>query len=74
MEEKIPLNKVLDDMYNPDGGQVSMAARDYYYTNYATEEEKILMDREDKITRLLGIFIAVGVTLILGIEIIIKFI
>lgn len=30
-EEKVPISRVLDDMYNPDGGMVSLAARDYYY-------------------------------------------
>lgn len=47
-DEKIPVDKVLKDMYNPNGGPVSWAARDYYYREYATEEEKHAMDREDR--------------------------
>lgn len=47
-EKLIPLERVLDDMYQ-DKGIVSWAARDYYYENYATEEEKRQMDIEDKI-------------------------
>ena len=47
-DEKIPVDKVLEDMYNPDGGPVSWAARDYYYREYATEEEKREMDKEDR--------------------------
>lgn len=47
-EEKIPLEQVLDDMYNPNGGMASQAARDYYYNNYATDEEKQKIDAEDR--------------------------
>lgn len=47
-EEKIPLEQVLDDMYNPNGGMPAQAARDYYYNNYATDEEKEEMDRSDR--------------------------
>lgn len=49
-DEKIPVDKVLEDMYNPNGGPVSWAARDYYYREYATEEERREMDREDTFT------------------------
>lgn len=45
--DKVPLERVLDDMNNPKGGVVSYAARDYYYLTYATPEEKKKMDRED---------------------------
>ncbi len=49
MEKKlIPIERVIDDMYQ-DKGIVSLMARDYYYENYATEEEKRKMDIEDKI-------------------------
>ena len=49
MEKKlILLERVIDDMYQ-DKGMVSLAARDYYYENYATEEEKRKMDIKDKI-------------------------
>ena len=47
--EPVPVQKVLEDMHNPDGGIVALAARDYYYQNYANEEERKNMDREDKI-------------------------
>ena len=47
-DDKIPVDKVLEDMYDPNGGPVSWAARDYYYATYATEEEKREMDREDR--------------------------
>lgn len=47
--ELVPLQQVLDDMYNPDGGYAAMAARDYYYQHYATADEKKKMNREDKI-------------------------
>lgn len=43
-EDKVPVEKVIDDMLDPNGGMVSSAARDYYYRNYATEEERIIMD------------------------------
>lgn len=48
-EELVPIDQVIEDMYNPDGGPVSWAARDYYYEHYATEQERIKMDREDRI-------------------------
>lgn len=44
----IPIERVLDDMCSDISG-VSSAARDYYRMNYATEEEKIEMDKEDRI-------------------------
>lgn len=47
--EPVSVQKVLEDMYNPDGGLVALAARDYYYQNYASEEERKSMDREDKV-------------------------
>ena len=46
VDEKIPVQQVLDDMY-ADKGPVSWAARDYYYTNYASPEEQKSMDREE---------------------------
>lgn len=59
-EEKVPVLRVLDDMYNPNGGLVSLAARDYYYENYATEKERKEMDREDAVLVAVG-WILVGV-------------
>lgn len=62
-EEKIPIEKVLEDMYNPNGGQVAMSARDYYI-HYATNEEKRMMDIEDDIRFIIGclllLFFVVG--------------
>jgi len=48
MNDKVPIQQVLDDMYS-DKGPVTWAARDYYYTTYATPEEQKEMDHEDKI-------------------------
>lgn len=53
-EELVPIEKVIDDMYQ-DKGLVSLAARDYYYLNYATELEKAEMDFEDKIQNIISI-------------------
>ena len=47
-KDLIPIERVLDDMCSDISG-VSSAARDYYRMNYATEEEKIEMDKEDRI-------------------------
>ena len=47
-KDLIPIERVLDDMCSDTSG-VSSAARDYYRMNYATEEEKIEMDKEDRI-------------------------
>ena len=46
-EEKVPVEQVLDDMYG-DKGPISWAARDYYYKEYATPQERESMDKEDK--------------------------
>lgn len=48
-KDLIPIEKVLECMYSDTSG-VSLAARDYYRINYATEEEKIEMYREDRIS------------------------
>ena len=48
-KDKIPVEQVINDMYDPSGGVTSCAARDYYYNNYATESEKKTMDQEDRI-------------------------
>ena len=47
-EPKIPVEQVLNDMYNEDG-IVASAARDFYYINYATKEQQELMDEEENI-------------------------
>lgn len=54
-EEKIPIEKVIDDMYNPNGGMVSEMARDYYYMNYASPEEQKWMDHEDRVHTIVAI-------------------
>ncbi len=59
VDEKVPLSKVLDDMYNPDGGFVSIAARDYYYRYYATDEEREIMDYEDKMDTIITVIFLV---------------
>lgn len=51
----IPIERVLDDMCSDTSG-VSSAARDYYRMNYTTEEEKIEMDKEDRIVNKLTAF------------------
>lgn len=64
-EDKVPIDKVLDDMYNPNSA-VSSSARDYYYLNYATEEEREEMNAEDRhINIICGVAVAVYV-LVLG--------
>lgn len=62
-QDKIPVEQVLDDMYNPYGGMVSSAARDYYYINYASDAEQKEMDREDVAVSAIG-WITVGVLLV----------
>lgn len=54
-KDLIPIERVLDDMCSDTSG-VSSAARDYYRMNYATEEEKIEMDKEDRIVNKLTAF------------------
>lgn len=53
-EDLIPLEKVLDDMYN-ESGTVASGARSYYYMHYASKEQRSIMDREDKIDNILAI-------------------
>lgn len=69
-EEKIPVQQVLDDMYNPDCGPISWAARDYYYINYATPEEQYELDREDKVQTILAVIfmiVLIGGPIVAGI-------
>ena len=58
MNNKVPLEQVLKDMYTNSG--VESAARDYYYKVYATDEERKEMDREDKIMSIIGIFFIIS--------------
>ena len=57
-------------MYS-DNGIVSSAARDYYYTNYATKEEREKMDKEDRMYDIIGTIVAVTVYAFMGISLII---
>lgn len=52
MNNKVPLDQVLKDMYTNSG--VESAARDYYYREYATDEERKQMDREDRINSMIS--------------------
>jgi hypothetical protein len=63
MIDKIPLEQVLNDMYNPKGGLVSEAARTYYYIHYATPEEQNRMDKEEKIQTLFALIVVIGLIL-----------
>lgn len=68
MNDKVPLERVLDDMYS-DNTFISSAARDYYYEEYATDKEREKMDKEDelicKINRLFDILSIIIVILLL---------
>lgn len=63
-EEKIPVLQVLDDIYNPNGGPVSWAARDYYYINYATSEVQRQMDKEEKFQTIFAFSVTIGIVLL----------
>jgi hypothetical protein len=47
VQRMIPVEQVLDDWFS-DNCIVSRAARDYYYAHYATAEQRVSMDREDR--------------------------
>lgn len=72
--DPVPVHKVLEDMYNPDGGLVALAARDYYYRNYANEEERKSMDREDKIQTAIAIIFMIVFWAAVGFAVIKSFI
>ena len=61
-------------MYNPDGGLVALAARDYYYQNYANEKERKSMDREDKIQTAVAIIFMIVFWTAVGFAVIKSFI
>lgn len=42
----IPVEKVMDDMYS--NSYIASSARDYYFTHYATEQEKEELRKQDK--------------------------
>lgn len=56
----VPLNQVLCDMSNPDGGYAAMSARDYYYKHYATEKERKAMGRHDNLVAAFGIIFMIA--------------
>ncbi len=64
--ELVPLQQVLDDMYDPNGGYASMAARDYYYQFYATADEKKKMDQDGKLQTALFIAFTVLFWVLVG--------
>lgn len=72
-DDKIPIEQVLEDMHNPNGGLVSWAARDYYYLNYASPAERKRMDREDKVQTIFAILIAICFLVIIVGGILIQF-
>lgn len=45
-QELVPIETVLDDMYSD--GYPALAAREYYYMNYADDAERAMMDQEDR--------------------------
>jgi len=52
-EELIPIDQVIEDMFSD--GYIAWVAREYYYSNYASERERLQMDKENKIRTILGI-------------------
>lgn len=68
--EPVPVQKVLEDMYNPDGGLVALAAKDYYYQNYANEAERKIMEREEKFQTVFAIIFVVAFWVAVGFGII----
>ena len=59
-DEEVKKLQCIECMYS-ENGIVSSAARDYYYNNYATEEEREKMDREDRMYDIIGTIVAVTV-------------
>lgn len=69
-DEELKKLQCIEAMYS-DNGIVSSAARDYYYTNYATKEEREKMDKEDRMYDIIGTIVAVTVYAFMGISLII---
>ena len=67
----VPKESVIRDMAFGDG-LVSASARDYYRTHYATEEEKRIMDREDRLITIKAISIYAILIALLLIAIVVK--
>lgn len=68
--DPVPVQKVLEDMYNPDGGLVALAAKDYYYINYASEAERKIMEREDKFKTAFAIIFMIVFWVVVGFAVI----
>lgn len=69
-DEELKKLQCIEAMYS-DNSIVSSAARDYYYTNYATKEEREKMDKEDRMYDIIGTIVAVTVYAFMGISLII---
>lgn len=69
-DEELKKLQCIEAMYS-DNGIVSSAARDYYYTNYATKEEREKMDKEDRMYDIIGTIVAITVYAFMGISLII---
>lgn len=69
-DEEVKKLQCIEAMYS-DNGIVSSAARDYYYINYATKEEREKMDKEDHMHDIIGTIVAVTVYVFMGISLII---
>lgn len=61
--ELIPLEQVLQDMYDNES-HLQQQARSYYYIHYATKEEKRRMDLEDKFWDIIRTLLNVGVVIV----------
>ena len=69
-DDEVKKLQCIEAMYS-DNGIVSSAARDYYYTNYATKEEREKMDKEDRMYDIIGTIVAITVYAFMGISLII---
>ena len=68
-DEELKKLQCIEAMYS-DNGIVSTAARDYYYTHYATEEERKKMDKEDRMYDTIGTVVAIAVYVFMGLALI----
>lgn len=68
-DEELKKLQCIEAMYS-ENGIVSSAARDYYYTNYATKEEREKMDKEDRMYDIIGTVVAVAVYVFMGLALI----
>jgi len=59
-EYKIPLENVLEDMYNK-YSPTQFQSRKYYYEYYATDEERVEMDLENLISTIVNITITIAI-------------